>query len=295
MKFMGDMQSKNEIECVTNILKVASQHGKMADEAYCQIIRQVTDNSSVKRESCERGWRLLSILCTFCCCSDVLHPYVQAYIQQAVSNAFGTSLKDAIKEAEEQLKITLHHGARRNIPMSELKALLAGHKGREQTFILPATLEMPFTISTRTMAGDVIAEMCSRLGLTGKRAHEEYSILSIVGDFSLKQPIQHDDYMMDIISDYTSSGHVFKLWIKRVIWFEPLTARNSNASLNMHYHQVSRDFMRGNLLCIPRGKTPPSTLQLATKLAVLQYISAGENTPPSISHFASHQHGGLGT
>ena len=54
------------------------KHEALRDEIYCQLMKQTTSN---KTESCQRGWRLLSIVAAYFMCSDVLRPFLLKYLE----------------------------------------------------------------------------------------------------------------------------------------------------------------------------------------------------------------------
>ncbi|XP_029603741.1 unconventional myosin-XV-like, partial [Salmo trutta] len=85
MRFMGDhpLKGLTEQEVVNTFLKLIGQFGLMKDEAYCQILKQITGNTSSKPDSCQRGWRLLYILTAFHRCSEVLKPFLLKFLQDA--------------------------------------------------------------------------------------------------------------------------------------------------------------------------------------------------------------------
>ena len=53
----------------------------LRDEVYCQIMKQTTNNKSSVHDSCQRGWRLFSIIAAYFTCSDVLKPYLLKYLE----------------------------------------------------------------------------------------------------------------------------------------------------------------------------------------------------------------------
>lgn len=54
----------------------------MIDEVFCQIIKQLTDNKSIKTDSIERGWKLLTILLNYFIPNEYLQPYVVKYLHE---------------------------------------------------------------------------------------------------------------------------------------------------------------------------------------------------------------------
>ncbi|XP_045568610.1 unconventional myosin-XV-like [Salmo salar] len=117
MKFMGDypLRGQTEQELVSTILKLSGEHGLMKDEAYCQVMKQVTGNTSCKTDSCQRGWRLLYILSAFHRCSEVLKPFLVKFLLDAVCSP-GVHYQGIAKACEQNLRKTFQYGGRVHTP-----------------------------------------------------------------------------------------------------------------------------------------------------------------------------------
>jgi myosin-15 len=90
MRFMGDYplgKSQKEIGCIYYLLKTVYQESELVDEVYCQLIKQTTNNKSTKKDSCFKGWKLISILTMYFKPTDVLKTYLFKYME---SNAYDT-------------------------------------------------------------------------------------------------------------------------------------------------------------------------------------------------------------
>ncbi len=46
-------------------------------------MKQTTNNKSESRDSCQRGWRLFSIVAAYFACSDLLKPHLVKYLETA--------------------------------------------------------------------------------------------------------------------------------------------------------------------------------------------------------------------
>ncbi|GLD52115.1 unconventional myosin-XV-like protein, partial [Lates japonicus] len=150
MRFMGDSPPRGltEQEVVSTFLKLIGEFTLMRDEAYCQLLKQLTTNTSSKPESCQRGWRLLYILTAFHRCSEVLKPFLLKYLQQA-SRSAGAQYQGIAKACEQNLKKTFQYGGRIIPPNSmELKAMMAGRSSKRQLFLFPGGIERHVKIKT---------------------------------------------------------------------------------------------------------------------------------------------------
>ncbi|KAI2581700.1 myosin XVA, partial [Homo sapiens] len=162
-----------------NLLKLCGDHEVMRDECYCQVVKQITDNTSSKQDSCQRGWRLLYIVTAYHSCSEVLHPHLTRFLQD-VSRTPGLPFQGIAKACEQNLQKTLRFGGRLELPSSiELRAMLAGRSSKRQLFLLPGGLERHLKIKTCTVALDVVEEICAEMALTRPEAFNEYVIFVV--------------------------------------------------------------------------------------------------------------------
>ncbi|KAG0730479.1 Unconventional myosin-XV [Chionoecetes opilio] len=86
MRYMGDYPmaaQHTEVHCVYTTLMNCHKQPVLRDEVYCQIMKQTTNNKSSIPDSCQRGWRLFSILAAYFTCSDTLKPYLFKYLETA--------------------------------------------------------------------------------------------------------------------------------------------------------------------------------------------------------------------
>ncbi|XP_040297346.1 unconventional myosin-XV [Bufo bufo] len=181
MRFMGDapMKGQSELDVVVTVLKLCGEHEVLKDEGYCQIIKQITDNSSTKTDSCQRGWRLLYILTAYHRCSEVLKPYLFKFLQDTCRSP-GLHFQGIAKACEQNLRKTLQYGGRSEHPSAmELKAMVAGRSAKRQLFLLPGGIERHLKIKTCSVAFDVIEEICTEMGVHRDEAYNEYAIFAV--------------------------------------------------------------------------------------------------------------------
>ncbi|GAA6076777.1 unconventional myosin-XV-like, partial [Tachysurus ichikawai] len=181
MKFMGDhpLRGQSEHFVLCTFLKLVGDHGLMRDEAYCQVLKQITANTSSTADSGQRGWRLLYILTAYSSCSDVLHPFLLKFLQDA-STSLGSQFQGIAKVCEQNLMKTIQCGGRHVCPSSmELKAIVAGRSSKRQLFLFPGGIERHLKIKTCTVASDVIEELCYELALQTLEAMKEYAVFIV--------------------------------------------------------------------------------------------------------------------
>jgi hypothetical protein len=59
------------------------KHRTLIDEILCQLIKQLTDNKSIKTDSVQRGWKLLAIILNYFIPSEHLRPYFVKYLNDS--------------------------------------------------------------------------------------------------------------------------------------------------------------------------------------------------------------------
>ncbi|XP_062295315.1 unconventional myosin-XV [Scomber scombrus] len=272
MKFMGDFPLKglSEQDLVTTILKLSADHGLMKDEAFCQVMKQVTANTSSKPDSCQRGWRLLYILTAFHRCSDVMKPFLLKFLQDACAST-GVQYQGIAKACEQNLRRTFQYGGRVQYPNSmELKAMLAGRSSKRQLFLLPGGIERHLKIKTCSVALDVIEELCYEMGLHRVEALDEYAIFLVTHRGQNVRPLNKREYILDIATEAEPVDANYSLWFRRVIWSLALKLDNE-LYVTMHYNQVLPDYLKALLSVVPQGKASEQHLQQIARLAALQH------------------------
>uniref|UniRef100_M4AM36 Myosin XVA n=1 Tax=Xiphophorus maculatus TaxID=8083 RepID=M4AM36_XIPMA len=272
MRFMGDSPSRgsSEQEVVNMFLKLIGEFTLMRDEAYCQLLKQLTANTSSK-DSCQRGWRLLYILAAYHRCSEVLKPFLLKYLQQASRIA---------KACEQNLKKTFVYGGRIVPPNGmELKAMMAGRSSKRQLFLFPGGIERHVKIKTCTVALEVIEELCYEMGLHTLEAIEEYAIFLVTNRQNVR-PLNKNEYILDVATEAESVDSGYSLWFRRVVWTQSLRFENE-LSVAMQYNQILPDYQKGLLNVLSHGKVSDQQFHQMSKLAALQHRAKDNIYTPS--------------
>ncbi|XP_058510682.1 unconventional myosin-XV [Solea solea] len=283
MKFMGDFPLKGQTEqdLVATILKLSSDHGLIKDEAYCQVMKQVTANTSSKPDSCQRGWRLLYILTAFHRCSDVMKPFLLKFLQDACAGP-GVLYQGIAKACEQNLMRTFQYGGRIQYPNNmELKAMLAGRSSKRQLFLLPGGIERHLKIKTCSVSMDAIEELCYEMGLHRVEALDEYAIFLVTHKGQNVRPLNKREYILDIVTEAEPVDANYSLWFRRVIWSLALKLDNE-LYVTMHYNQVLPDYLKALLSVVPQGKVSEQHLQQIARLAALQHRAKDTSYLPTL-------------
>ncbi|XP_034639514.1 unconventional myosin-XV [Trachemys scripta elegans] len=283
MKFMGDwpLKGQTELDVVCAVLKLCADQEVMRDEVYCQIVKQTTDNTSPKMDSCQKGWRLLYILTAYYKCSEVLKPYLLWHLQETCRSP-GAQFQGIAKACEQNLRKTFQFGGRREFPSSmELKAMVAGRSAKRQLFLLPGGIERHLKIKTCSVALDVIEEMCYEMGLHRPEAFDEYVIFAVTNGGQNVRPVSRREYILDVATEMEQVDNSYMFWYRRVIWTQPLKFDNE-LYVTMHYNQVLPDYLKGLFNILPPLQPSEQQCQQVSKLAALQHRAKDSMYLPTV-------------
>ncbi|XP_064376008.1 unconventional myosin-XV [Dromaius novaehollandiae] len=282
MKFMGDypLRGQTELDAVCTILKLCAEHEVLRDEVYCQIVKQITDNTSSKTDSCQKGWRLLYILAAYYKCSEVLRPFLLAFLQDAGGRP-ALPFQGISKACEQNLRKTLQFGGRSLFPSSmELKAMVAGRSAKRQLFLLPGGIERHLKIKTCSVALEVIEELCSEMGLQRPEAFDEYIIFVVTERGQGVRPLTRREYILDVATETERLDAGYTFWCRRAVWSQPLKFDNE-LYVTVHYNQVLPDYLKGLFNVLPPARAGEQHFQQAAKLAALQHRAKDGRCPPT--------------
>ncbi|KAF4800405.1 myosin XVA [Turdus rufiventris] len=282
MKFMGDhpLRGLTELDTVCTILKLCAEHEVLRDEVYCQIIKQITNNTSSKPDSCQRGWRLLYILAAYYKCSEVLRPFLVAFLQDA-SRHPELPFHGIAKACEQNLRKTLQFGGRSLFPSSmELKAMVAGRSAKRQLFLLPGGIERHLKIKTCSVALDVIEELCCEMGLQNPEALEEYILFVVTDRGQSVRPLTRREYVLDVAAETERRDTSYTFWCRRVVWSQPLKFDNE-LYVTVHYNQVLPDYLKGLFTVLPPARPGEQHFPHVAKLAALQHRAKDRHHLPT--------------
>ncbi|NWR81119.1 MYO15 protein, partial [Centropus unirufus] len=282
MKFMGDhpLRGQTELDAICTILKLCAEHEVLRDEVYCQVIKQVTNNTSTKPDSCQKGWRLLYILAAYYKCSEVLRPFLLAFLQDA-SRHPELPFHGIAKACEQNLRKTLQFGGRRLFPSSmELRAMVAGRSAKRQLFLLPGGIERHLKIKTCSVALDVIEELCHEMGLQHPEAFHEYILFVVTDRGQSVRPLSHREYILDVAAEAERRDANYTFWCRRVVWSQPLKFDNE-LYVTVHYNQVLPDYLKGLFTILPPVRPGEQHFPHVAKLAALQHRAKDHHHVPT--------------
>lgn len=248
MRYMGDYplakSGQKEIDCVYLVLQTLHHQPQLIDEVYCQLMKQTTNNKSSLADSCQKGWRLMTILCAYYKASDKLRPYLFKYLEL---NAYDTQRPfNAIAQISfTSLLKTYKYGGRRNVPSQiELDSLSAGRISKRQMFLLPGGIPILLNIRSCTVVLDCIEQICVHLGIANKLEQHEFAIYYVVEADKAARPLNRCEYVFDVVTELSKLENEFYLIFKRVLWYFPIRLE-LDSYIDMMYNQILPDFCEG--------------------------------------------------
>uniref|UniRef100_A0A0K8SUT5 Unconventional myosin-XV n=1 Tax=Lygus hesperus TaxID=30085 RepID=A0A0K8SUT5_LYGHE len=279
MRYMGDLPTTpdlTEVKCVYTILMHCHKHAPLRDEVYCQLMKQTTSN---KRDSCQRGWRLLSIVAAYFTCSDTLKPYLIKYLETAAYDK-RRAYHGTASVCLQNLRKTLKYGGRKNVPsVEEVTAVSAGRNSKRQMYRLPGGSETVVHTKSTTVVQDVVQEMCALIGVDDPLEVMEYSLYCIVEGDAFTMPLAREEYILDVTTELYKNQQVFYLIFCRSVWHFPLHLENQ-LYVQVLFNQIAPDYLEGLLLVTPNEHIPQETIFEMGKLGALLHRAADMTHSP---------------
>nr|XP_027224871.1 unconventional myosin-XV-like [Penaeus vannamei] len=284
MRYMGDYPmapQQTEVHCVYTILMNCHKHHALRDEVYCQIMKQTTNNKSSIPDSCQRGWRLFSIVAAYFTCSENLKPYLFKYLETAAYDKrrayHGTSMV-----CLQNLRKTFKYGGRKNVPsIEEITAITAGRNSKRQIYRLPGGTERVINTKSTSVVQDIIEEMCSLIGVRNPHEQEEYSLYCIVEGDTFTMPLAREEYILDVTTELLKNQQVFYLIFCRSVWYYPLRSDNA-LYYEVVFNQIAPDYLEGLLLVTPGEQLQQDVIYDIAKVAALLHRAADLEDVPTM-------------
>lgn len=175
----------------------------------------------ILKDSCQKGWRLFSIIAAYFTCSLMLKPNLFKYLESSAYDKrrayHGTALV-----CLHNLRKTFNYGGRKNVPsIEEITAISAGRNSKRQIYRfvgrslklitwftkyetktlfsrLPGGTERVINTKSTTVVTDIIEELCNVIGVNSINEREEFSLYCIVEGESFTVPLAKDHYILDV-------------------------------------------------------------------------------------------------
>ncbi|XP_039312298.1 unconventional myosin-XV [Solenopsis invicta] len=276
MRYMGDQPlppETSEVKCVYTILMHCHKYEQLRDEVYCQLMKQTTNNKSPNPESCQRGWRIFSIIAAYFTCSEGLRPYLTKYLETAAYDKrrayHGTAMV-----CLQNLRKTVKYGGRKNVPsVEEIMAISAGRNAKRQIYRLPGGTERVINTKCTTVVQDVIEEMCNVISVRNPHEMDEFSLYCIVDGDAFTMPLARDEYVLDVTTELQKNHQMFYLIFCRSVWYYPLRL-DAALYIEVVFNQIAPDYLEGLLLVLPGEHLPQEIIYDMAQIAALLHRAA---------------------
>ncbi|XP_016845570.1 unconventional myosin-XV isoform X2 [Nasonia vitripennis] len=276
MRYMGDQPlppDMSEVKCVYTILMHCHKFELLRDEVYCQLMKQTTNNKSPNPDSCQRGWRLFSIVAAYFTCSDGLKPYLSKYLETAAYDK-RRAYHGTATVCLQNLRKTVKYGGRKNVPsVEEIMAISAGRNAKRQIYRLPGGTERVINTKCTTVVQDVIEEMCNIISVRNPHEMDEFSLYCIVDGDAFTMPLARDEYVLDVTTELHKNHQLFYLIFCRSVWYYPLRL-DAPLYVEVVFNQIAPDYLEGLLLVLPGEHLPQEVIYDMAQIAALLHRAA---------------------
>ncbi|GMT35451.1 hypothetical protein PFISCL1PPCAC_26748, partial [Pristionchus fissidentatus] len=280
MKFMGDESFKkgeSVTDVVYRIFMTMKRLDILRDEAYCQVIRQTTNNRSEKPDSAVKGWRMMIILTSFFDVSSVLKPYLMKHLAD-VANDSRRPFHGTAEQCIANLNKTVKFGGRKFLLNSnEIIEISKGKTVKRQTYFIPGGHKKVVNTSSVTVVEDIIKELCSDLNIRSASEQQEFVLCAVMDNVqSDVYYAKNDEYLLDISTELEQKKTGYSFHLRRAVWLHPLRL-DSALYIDCMYYQILPDYQTG-LLVNPQnnGHFSAATLDDIAKLAAYVYLANEE-------------------
>ncbi|XP_037696712.1 unconventional myosin-VIIa isoform X1 [Choloepus didactylus] len=274
LKYMGDYPSKrmrSVNELTDQIFEGALKAEPLKDEAYVQILKQLTDNNI--RYSEERGWELLWLCTGLFPPSNVLLPHVQRFLQSRKHFPLAIDCLQRLQKA-------LRNGSRKYPPhLVEVEAIQ--HKTTQifhKVYFPDDTDEVPppgpvfqrrllvllscpqclaFEVESSTKAKDFCQNIAARLLL---KSSEGFSLFVKIADKVISVP--ENDFFFDFVRHLTDwikkarpvkdgilPSLTYQVFFMKKLWTTTVPGKDPMADSIFHYYQELPKYLRGYHKC----------------------------------------------
>ncbi|XP_016873273.1 unconventional myosin-VIIa isoform X9 [Homo sapiens] len=252
LKYMGDYPSKRTRsvnELTDQIFEGPLKAEPLKDEAYVQILKQLTDNHI--RYSEERGWELLWLCTGLFPPSNILLPHVQRFLQSRKHCPLAIDCLQRLQKA-------LRNGSRKYPPhLVEVEAIQ--HKTTQifHKVYFPDDTDEAFEVESSTKAKDFCQNIATRLLL---KSSEGFSLFVKIADKVLSVP--ENDFFFDFVRHLTDwikkarpikDGIVpsltYQVFFMKKLWTTTVPGKDPMADSIFHYYQELPKYLRGYHKC----------------------------------------------
>ncbi|KNE70012.1 hypothetical protein AMAG_14849 [Allomyces macrogynus ATCC 38327] len=202
LSFMGDAKLKGvtQLEAAKRMVDAAMSSAALVDEAYCQIIKQLTGHP--RPEGVKAGIALLGLLAAFVIPSKDLNMSMCRFLQQVLrANASDQGLGTVVQNAYANMMKSMALGARQLGPSDDEVVALMTQSNLRLKVELPDQVGKTFLVDSYTIAAEILFKLEERFEMDGAR--HEYGLAIDAGARPATMPlipVMPSDRLADIIT-----------------------------------------------------------------------------------------------
>ncbi|XP_077009590.1 unconventional myosin-VIIb [Tamandua tetradactyla] len=252
LRYMGDYPSRqawSSLELTDQIFSGALQDATLQDEVYCQILKQLTDNTH--RYSEERGWQLLWLCTGLFPPGRELLPHTQKFLDTRRKKLLAPDCSRRIQRA-------LRVGPRTQPPHQvEVEAVEQNVSRICHKIYFPNDTSEMLEVGASTRVRDVCQGIATKLQLA---SWEGCNLFVKIADKVISQ--KEGDFFFDSlrqVSDWVKKNKPqkegapvalpYQVYFMRKLWLHVVPGRDVNADAILHYHQELPKYLRGFHKC----------------------------------------------
>lgn len=248
LKYMGDYpvkQVRTPIDLTNQIFGPATEHSELRDEIYCQIMKQMTNNSNGL--SMERGWQLLWLCCGLFPPGQSLLRHVQRFLESRPREPLALG-------CQHRMQAMLSIECRKLPPHQvEVDAIQNNSPQIFHKVHFPNDSAELFEVTTTTRIKELCRSISKNLRLSSS---DGYSLF--VKTANKVESMKMEEYFFDNLrqltdvvkkakkaKEGTSTIMPYLVLFMRKLWFNVIPGKDLTADLTFHFPQELPKYLRG--------------------------------------------------
>ncbi|XP_034557968.1 unconventional myosin-VIIa-like [Notolabrus celidotus] len=252
LKYMGDYPIKHvrsPLELTDQIFGPATQHEALQDEIYCQIMRQMTNNTN--RLSVERGWQLMWLCTGLFTPSHSLMKYTERFLESRPRDQLSAICLQRMREMlrQEPRKLPPHLVEVEAIQQNSTQIFHKVHFPNDRNDIYEVTSTTTIKELYSTIASLLRLSSAEGYGLYLKTQQKTTSMEEERYFFDSLRQTSETPKKARKVKDGAQTTTPYLVIFKRKLWFNVSPGKDLIADLTFHFPQEQPKYLRGYHNC----------------------------------------------